>query len=92
METKSSSEGLSVFRLADMVHLYWQRLEQLGVEAPDVNSTRLKDKLLAELPELEVHKQKRDILLAFQNDVGLALSQASDYSEAIILGKAAKIL
>ncbi|KAI9540767.1 hypothetical protein NQZ68_037698 [Dissostichus eleginoides] len=71
-----------------MVKLYLQRLQQLGVEEPEVNSSRLK--LLAEIPELEAHKQGRDVLLAFQNDVGIALSQASDYSDAIILGKAAK--
>lgn len=58
----------------------------------DVHSTRLKEKLLAEIPELEAHKSGRDVLLAFKSDIGLALSQASNYSEAIILGKAAKIL
>ena len=75
-----------------MVQLYSQRLEQLGVEALYVNSARLKEKLLAEIPELAAHTQGKHVLLAFQKDVGLALSQASDYSEAIILGKAAKIL
>ena len=40
-----------------------------------------------------MHKQGRDVLLAFQKDVGFVLSEASDYySEAIILGKAANIL
>ncbi|KAI9520651.1 hypothetical protein NQZ68_015570 [Dissostichus eleginoides] len=70
-----------------MVKLYRQRLQQLGVEEPEVNSSRLKDKLLAEIPELEAHQQGRDVLLAFQNDVGIALSQASDYSDAIILAE-----
>lgn len=92
VESKSSCDGPVVFRLADMVQLYRERLEQLSAKAPDVNSTRLKEKLLAEIPDLEAHKQGRDVLLAFQKDVGLALSQVSDYSEAIILGKAAKIL
>jgi len=93
VETTRSGEGPAVFRLADIVHLYAQRLEQLGVDAPAVNSTRLKEKLLSEIPELEVHKQGRDVLLAFQKDVGFVLSEASDYySEAIILGKAANIL
>jgi hypothetical protein len=40
----------------------------------------------------EAHKQERDVRLSFEHDIGLALSQASDYGEAIILGKAAKIL
>jgi len=93
VETTRSGEGPAVFRLADIVHLYAQRLEQLGVDAPAVNPTRLKEKLLSEIPELEAHKQGRDVLLAFQKDVGFVLSEASDYySEAIILGKAANIL
>ena len=92
METKSSKEGHSILKLADMVQLYKQRLEQLGIEQPDDNSTRLKEKLLAEISELEAHKKGRDVILAFDEDIGLALSQTSDYSEAIILAKAAKIL
>ena len=91
VETKSCSEDLSVFRLADLVNLYQQRLEQLGVEKP-VNATRLKDRLLAEVPELEAHKQGINVLLAFKSDVGSALSQACEYDDAMILGKAAKIL
>ncbi|KAK3861204.1 hypothetical protein Pcinc_032795 [Petrolisthes cinctipes] len=39
VETTRSDEGPAVFRLADIVHLYAQRLEQLGVDAPAVNST-----------------------------------------------------
>ena len=83
VETSRSSEGPTVFRLADIVNLYTKCLEQLGVEAPAVNSTRLKEKLLSEVPELEAHKQGKDVLLAFQKDVRFVLSDASDYySEA----------
>ena len=92
VETKSSKEFPSIIKLADMVQLYKQRLEQLGIEKPDVNSTRLKEKLLAEISEMEAHKQGRDVILVFEEDIGLALSQASDYSEAIILANTAKIL
>lgn len=91
-EARISSEGPKVFRLAEMVCLYKQRLQQLGVQSPEVNSTRLKEKLLEELPELEAHKKGRDILLAFQDDVGFALADTCDFSEAIVLAKAAKIL
>lgn len=91
-ETKLNSEGTKVFRLAELVDLYKQRLQQLGVEAPNVNSTRLKEKILKELPELEAHKKGRDVLLAFQDEVALALSESCAYSDAIILSKAAKIL
>ena len=79
VETTRSGEGPAVFRLADIVHLYAQRLEQLGVDAPAVNPTRLKEKLLSEIPELEAYKQGRDVLLAFQKDVGFVLSEAFDY-------------
>ena len=75
-----------------MTNLYQQRLEQLGVNSPAVNSTRLKEQLLKEIPELEAHKQGKDVLLAFQGDVGLALFQAAEYSEALIKAKAAKVL
>ena len=64
-----------------MVQLYKQRLEQIGIEKPD------EEKLLAEISALEAHKQVRDVILTFDEDIGLALSQASDYSDAIILAK-----
>ena len=94
VETKLSTDDTVVFKLVDLVSLYKQRLEQFGIGSSesDPYPTRLKEKLLAEISELEAHKSGRDILLAFQKDVGFALSQASNYSEAIILGKAAKIL
>jgi len=91
-ETRTNSDCPAVYRLADMVNLYKRRLEQLGVENAEVNSTRLKDRLLAEIPDLEAHRKRRDVLLAFNKDVGSALSHTSCYSEAVILAKAAKIL
>lgn len=79
-ETSLSSDGPSAFCLTDMCNLYQQRLDQLGVHSPTVNFTILKEKLLAEIPELTAHKQGRDVLLA------------SEDSEALIMAKAAKIL
>ena len=85
VESKIGTDGPKVFRLADLVCLYNQRLLQLGIITPNVNSTRLKDKLLEEMPGLEAHKKGRDILLAFKEDIGEALSQAIDYSESLIV-------
>ena len=65
---------------------------QLGVNLPNVNSTRLKEKLLAEIPELDNYKSGREIHLAFKNDVGQAITEASTYSDAMLLAKAAQIL
>ena len=45
-----------------------------------------------EIPELEAHKKGRGVLLALQKDVALGLSQASEYSDVLVLAKAAKIL
>ncbi|CAC5371326.1 unnamed protein product [Mytilus coruscus] len=47
--------------------------------------------MIAEIPELEAHKKGRDTLLAFKKDIGTALLQAANYSEAIILAKVAMI-
>lgn len=55
----ASEEGSApvIFKLADLVSLYSQRLEQLGVESPVVNRTRLKEQLLLRIPELEAHRK-----------------------------------
>ena len=92
IETKLGTEGPVVFRLAELVDLYNQRIKQLNVETQNIHSTRLKDQLLGEIPELEAHKKRRDILLAFKQDIGVALSRAMSYSDALIVTKAAKIL
>ena len=48
--------------------------------------------MLEAIPELQAHKQGRDVLLVLQEDVGLALFQAVEYSETLIMAKAPKIL
>jgi hypothetical protein len=45
LEIKTSRDNPVVLRLADLVTLYKQGLEQLVMKTPDVNSTRLKEKL-----------------------------------------------
>lgn len=82
----------TIFKLSDLVTLYKCRLEQLGVKSPDVNPTRLKQQLLSRIPELEAHRKGRDVLIAFKKDVSSVLSDASKYSEAIHLAKAADII
>ena len=77
---------------ADLTTLYKQRLEQLGVESPQVHATRLKDQRLCHIPELQAHHQGRDVMLAFEKDVGSILAQASKYGEAIHLAKAAGMI
>ena len=92
MKNASDSRDPLIFKLADLTMLYKKRQEQLGVESSDVHPIRLKDQLLFHIPKLQVHRQGRDVLLAFENDVGSILSQASKYGEAIHLAKAAGII
>ena len=92
MKNASDSRDPLIFKLADLTMLYKKRQEQLGVESPDVHPTQLKDQLLFHIPKLQAHRQGRDVLLAFENDVGSILSQASKYGEAIHLAKAAGII
>ena len=57
-EMKLSSKDTdppTIFRLADLISLYKEGLEQLGFEGADVNSSRLKDQLLSHIPQLEAH-------------------------------------
>lgn len=93
-EIKAASHGPDppIFRLADLTMLYKQRLEQLGIESPQVHATPLKDQLLCHIPELQAHHQGQNVMLAFEKDVGSILAQASKYSEAIHLAKAAGMI
>ena len=60
MKTTSDGTYAVIFKLADLDFLYKQRLQQLGVESPNVNSTRLKEQLLSSILEREEHKAGRD--------------------------------
>ena len=75
-ETQRNSEESVVFRLADLANLYEERLAQLGSSSAQVPSTRLKDKLLQKMPELEAHLKGRDVLLMFEKDIGPAIAFA----------------
>ena len=95
-ETRQDEETATVFRLADLVHLYQSRMEQLGVQLDTrVHSTRLKQRLLSQFPNMRAHTKGRDILMAFEEDLGAALDKAckldSD-SDAVHLALAAHIV
>ena len=51
----SNGQDPVVFKLEDLVSLYEQRLLQLGAKSPVIHSTRLKEKLLSSIIELEEH-------------------------------------
>ena len=95
-EARMDSAVAPVFKLTDLVTLYNTRLEQLGtVLTGRVHSTELKNRILRYFPGLEEHKKGRDILLAFNQDVGAALHKACEQdadNDGVHLTKAANII
>ena len=60
-----------------------------------VHSTKLKNRLLSYFPDMNAHKQGRDVVLVCNDDVGAALCKACEYdtdNEAIYLARAANIV
>ena len=94
MEDMQDEENVCMFKLTDMVSLYKNRLQQLGVTVDNrIQSTRLKIKLLSALPDLTAHVQGREILLTFKEDIRLALIKACDGdSDAVHLMQAAQVI
>ena len=69
-------------------------MEQLGVKLDTrVHTTRLKHRLLAQFRDMRAQKNGRDILLAFEEDVGAALvkiCESDNDNDAIHLARAVK--
>lgn len=78
-------------KLADLFHLYESRLKQFEANLT-FNRTRLKNKLLSEIPELKAFYKGREVLLVLEKDVGPALVSACDYTDAMYLAKASDIV
>jgi len=70
------------------------KLEQLGVVMDSrVHTTRLKNRLLSEPPDLQAHAEGKDILLSFKKDVGPTLRKSCDHdSDAMHLVRAAQVV
>ena len=87
---------IPVFKLSDMVKLYANRLSQLGIEISSrINSTRLKERLLAIVPGLKAHTSGKEVLLTYDEDVGCVINTACEStfdSDAMVLAKAARIV
>lgn len=78
IEETRQGETAPVFKLADLVQLYQSRMEQLGVQLDTkFHSTRLKQRLLAQFPDMRAHTKGRDILMAFEEDLGSCQSLRS---------------
>ena len=67
-----------VFQMTELISMYSDRLKQLGIDIPTIHSTRLKDKILTNIPDLQTHKEGRTNVLALNADVAPALKEACD--------------
>ena len=77
-ESRGSGGDLSIFKLTDLARMYKHRLEQLGVESTTrVNTTRLKERLVFQVPELESYNEVHGAYLAFRENIGQALTISS---------------
>ena len=62
---------------------------------PDLNSTRLRERILAEFPDMQSYKKGRDVLIAFEDDFGAALAKAYEQDsdeDAVYIAHAAQIV
>lgn len=95
-EARFETNTAPVFKLSEIAKLYASRMEQLGVGPNQrMHTTRLKKRLLAHFPDLRAQGQGRDVVLAFDEDIGLALGKACKYdsdSDAILLARAAQVV
>ncbi|CAG2195184.1 unnamed protein product [Mytilus edulis] len=70
-ESRSEDNVAPVFKMSDLSKMYGNRLEKMGAEQEGrVHSTRLKNRLLTYVPDIEAYKQGRENLLAFKDDMG----------------------
>ena len=92
--TSSDDDSAAVFRISDLVKLYKDRLEHLGVTVDSrIHNTRLKNRIVAKLPELRVHSEGRDTLLTFQKNIGSALEKACNPdSDAMHVARVAEVV
>ena len=68
-----------VFKLADLTSTYKARLEQLGAAVKiRIHSPRLKTRLLSVFPDPRECKERCNVLLTFDKDIGDAIRKACE--------------
>ena len=100
IEESRFDEEKKIFKLADLLRLYNKRLQELGVEGEYIHASRLKNKLLSQIPDLSAytskHSQGQGIYFMFDYDVAELVQEASlqkDYDmDAIYIARAAEIV
>jgi len=85
-----------IFLLSDLAKMYQERISQLGVNTDTrIHTTRLKERILSNFPDMQAYKQGKKVFLMVEDDVGRAISRAFEEDgddEGFYLVKAARIL
>ena len=71
-DLKHDDDVTPVFKLANLVKLYENRLTQLGLkfnQGQGVHSTRLKNRILSNFSDMSAYKSGRNVVLAFNKDI-----------------------
>lgn len=81
-DTRSESGVVkSPLKLATLAEMYKSRLIQLGVDITGrIHTTELKKRIMSHFPDMRDIRQGRDIILAFDEDIGNALKHVYQYS------------
>ena len=61
----NADEEIPVFKLSDLVKMYVDNLEKMGLHlGTRVHSTRFKIRLLSQFSDLTAHNSKKEVILA----------------------------
>ena len=74
-EVRMDSLVAPMFKLTDLVNLYHGRLDQLGMGVYTSLNSRIE---YSYFPDMDAHKQGRDVVLICNEDIGTALKKACE--------------
>ena len=91
---RDDPETRPMFYMSHLCRLYASRLEAHGLHVPErVHSMRLREKLLANVPDLFSTHEGKNVVLMFNKDLGVAIKQAcTQDSDAVGLVRAAEVV
>ena len=91
-----TADTMPVFKLSDLIKHYNSSLQDLGLTLQTrIHSTRFKQRLLAQFEDTAAYNEGREVMLAFNCDIGEVISTetSTNYdNNGYILAKAASIL
>lgn len=92
----NDSDDEPVFKLSDLSKMYVSLLEQMGIEISErIHTTRLKERILEQCPDITAHKDGREVYLVYSGDLSAFIKTAKEKShddEAMVISRAAKII